>query len=134
MTMWIVPCSCVKYVHSYKKGNFIFPLCSQCVFRLRRLICTILYIVLNQLYRSCGTFLYRERLQQQNGDMRKRDRVETTCTWLHLVQGHICYPSPPPPLLTPPFKCDNRTAGLRSHFRPPSPAPPQEDYSQILAT
>jgi hypothetical protein len=24
---------------------------------------------------ECGTFLYRERLQQQNGDMRKRDKV-----------------------------------------------------------
>jgi hypothetical protein len=28
-------------------------------------------------------FLYRERLQQQNGDLRKRDRVESTCTWLY---------------------------------------------------
>ncbi len=46
------------------------------------------------LYRSCGTFLYRERLQQQNGDMRKRDKVESTCTWLYLVQGQICYLSP----------------------------------------
>jgi hypothetical protein len=42
-------------------------------------------------------------------------------------------PSPLPPLLTPPFKCDIRAAGLRSHFRPP-PTPPQEDYGQILAT
>jgi hypothetical protein len=64
------------------------------------------------MYRSYGTFLYQERLQQQNRDMRKRDKVKATCTWLHVVQGHICSPSPhltpPPPSLTPPYKCDNR--------------------------
>ena len=45
------------------------------------------------LYRSCGTFLYRERLQQQNGDMKKRDGVKITCTWLHVVQGRVYSPS-----------------------------------------
>ncbi len=31
------------------------------------------------MYRSCGTFSYRERLQQQNGDIRKRDGMKTIC-------------------------------------------------------
>jgi hypothetical protein len=83
-------------------------------------------------------FLYRERLQQQNGDMRKRDKVEATCTWLYLVQGQICSPSPllalPLPLsLSPPI---NVITGSRPalYFRPPSPPHPPEDYSKILAT
>jgi hypothetical protein len=54
------------------------------------------------LYRSCGTFLYRERLQQQNGDMRKRDKVESTCTWCKDKFAPLSPPCPPPPPLTPP--------------------------------
>ena len=84
------------------------------------------------VYRSCGTSLYRERLQQQNGDMRKRDKVEATCTWLHLVQGHICSPSPllalPLPLSHPPPINVIRGASLRPF--PPPPPPPT--YSPLL--
>ncbi len=92
------------------------------------------------VYHSCGTFLYRERLQQQNADMRKRDKVESTCTWLHLVQGQICSLSPPcpsPPALTPPPPPINVITGSQPAlcFRPPPLHPhPPEDYSQILAT
>ncbi len=49
-------------------------------------------------------FSYRERLQQQNGDIGKRDGVKTTCIWPHLVQGHV-YSSlspPSPPVSLPP--------------------------------
>jgi hypothetical protein len=42
---------------------------------------------------------------------------------------------PYPPLLTPPFKCDNRGSQPAISFPPPPLAtPPQEDYGQILAT
>jgi hypothetical protein len=79
------------------------------------------------MYHSCGTFLYRERLQQQNGDLRKRDKVEATCTWLHLMQGQICSPYPllalPSPCHSPPI---NVITGSRPalYFRPPPLTPP----------
>jgi hypothetical protein len=43
-------------------------------------------------------------------------------------------PPCPPPLPLPPYKCDNRAAGLRSISAPPPPPHPHEDYGQILAT
>jgi hypothetical protein len=68
--------------------------------------------------------------------MRKSDKVEATCTWLYLVQGQICSPSPllalPLPFSPPPHKCDNREPPC-ALFPPPPPHPP-EDHSQILAT
>ncbi len=79
----------------------------------------------NKLYRSCGTFSYRERLQQQNGDIRKRDGVKTTCIWPHLVQGHVYSSLSPPslPLSLPPSNVITRAAGLRAISAPP-PSPP----------
>ncbi len=86
------------------------------------------------LYRSCGTFSYRERLQQQNGDMRKRDKAETRCTWLHLVQGHICSPSllltPPPPFSLPPI---NAITGQPACALIPIPPPPHPPPMRIMA-
>jgi hypothetical protein len=88
------------------------------------------------MYRSCGTFLYQERLQQQNGDMRKRDGMKAMCIWLHLAQGRVYSSLSPPPLFSlfslPTSNAITRAAGLRSHFRPPHPPP--EDYGHILAT
>ena len=72
------------------------------------------------VYCSCGTFLYRERLQQQNGDMRKRDGVKTMCIWLYLVQGRV-YSSLSPPS---PFKCNNKGSWPALLFHPPPPTLP----------
>ncbi len=85
------------------------------------------------MYRSCGTFSYRERLLQQNGDIGKRDGGKTTCIWAHLVQGHVySSPSPPSPPLTPPSNVITRAAGLRTISFPSHPLPPPLDYGQIL--
>ncbi len=76
------------------------------------------------MYRSYGTFSYRERLKQQNGDIGKRNGVKTICIWPHLVQGHVYSSlSPPSPPLTPPFKCDNKGSRPACHFRPPLSPP-----------
>ena len=68
------------------------------------------------MYSSCGTFLYRKRLLQQNGDMRKR---HLHACKLHLEQGHIySHLSPPHPPLTDAI----REAGWLC-FLPPPPLP-----------
>jgi hypothetical protein len=72
------------------------------------------------MYSSCGTFLYRKRLLQQNGDMRKR---HLHACKLHLEQGHIyshLSPSPPTPASN---RRDKR--GLLALF----PAPPLPTHS-----
>jgi hypothetical protein len=93
---------------------------------------TELYQYVLYMYRSCGTFFYRERMQQQNGDIRKRDGVKTMCIWLHLVQGRVYSSlSPPPhPLLTPAFKCDNKGSRPALPF-PPPPTLPQRIMDRL---
>ncbi len=55
------------------------------------------------------------------GELKAEGRVAAVTCLARLI--------PLPLLLTPPFKCDNRAAGLRSISAPPH----QEDYGQILA-
>jgi hypothetical protein len=67
-------------------------------------------------------FSYRERLQQQNGAIGKKDGVKTTCIWLRLVQGHVYSSlSPLPPPLSLPLQMCSRP---ERHFRPPHTPPP----------
>jgi hypothetical protein len=58
-------------------------------------------IVEELVFRSCGTFSYRERLQQQNGDIRKRDGREN-----FMYMGAVSDKDTlaPPPLPSPPLQ------------------------------
>jgi hypothetical protein len=80
------------------------------------------------VYRSCGTFLYQERLQQQNGDIRKREGVKTMCIWLAFSTRTCLLPPlssfPPPPLTSLQMRLEGQPAC--AHFRPPSPSPPPQ--------
>jgi hypothetical protein len=77
----------------------------------------------------CKPFLYRERLLQQNSDMRKRNgREGCMCMKYSQSQGHVCpSPSPPPP------KCDKESSwpACATSSLPHAPLPPPLDLGQF---